>query len=750
MLSQTKPLFAVLLIAVASASYSEAAATTQMRWCTISAEEEAKCVQMRNAFLTHSMELAVVCVAGTEHADCYEAIQDDRADLITLDGGDIYEAGKEYDLVPIVQEVYTKDTYHGIAVVRAIDTHINITNLKGRKSCHTGIRRTAGWNIPVGFLLDRGYMDPVDCGDDINAVAQFFNESCAPGAFEASRNPYGTNPQNLCGICTNPQCPPDSSELYSSYAGAFRCLVQGAGDVAFIKPETLQENTGLPAGSKWNSGLDINDYRLLCPDGTRGTIDQAETCSLAKAPAHAVVTSSTKSNEDIMAFQDVLQDAVALFGADDNTNGFRMFDSGDHNDLLFKDSTRSLQSLSIPQTYRTFLGDYAKTIDGLKKCPLNTLRWCTTSVDETRKCRSMKAAFSAAGLTPELSCYEEGGAELCIDRIASDDADVLTVDGGDLYTGGREKKIVPVAGEDYGEGAASYWAVAVARVGTGFGINDLAQRQSCHTGIGKTSGWNVPVGQLIKQGDIVVDTGCNVPKAVGNFFEQSCAPGSKSSKYDPNGDNPSSLCDLCRGEGADHCSRSAAEPYYDYSGAFRCLAESAGDVAFVKHTTVPDNTDLQAPGLGWNDDLRSADYELLCLDGTRAPVDQWMSCNLAKVPSHTVVTAISKSDSQKMEIWNLLNQAQTQFGNDTGNNFKMFDSADFGGSNLLFKDSTDRLVEVGDRDTYDTWLSEEYLTDLEALYCATGGAEMTAKASFAVMTVAVLLQALWLGVFHRE
>ncbi|XP_071485954.1 melanotransferrin-like [Diadema antillarum] len=740
----------ILLFAVAASSFSEAA-TTQMRWCTISAEEEGKCAEMKDAFQTFNMELEVVCYPGTDLEYCYEAIQEGRADLITLNRNDLYDAGRYYGLVPIVQEVYSSEPYHGIAVVRVNDTEINITNLKGKKSCHTGVRRTAGWVIPVGFLLYQGYMDPVDCGDDVNAVAQFFSESCAPGAFTAARDPYGTNPANLCGICTRPDCPPDSNlELYNSYEGALRCLVEEAGDVAFIKPSTLEENTGLPPGNEWNSGLDINDFRLLCPDGTRGTIDDSDTCSLAQSAADGIVTSGTTSEEDILAFQDVLQDAAALFGPDDNTNGFKMFDSGENSNLLFSDSTQSLLNLEIPQTYRTFLGDYANSLDGLNMCPPDTLRWCTTSIDETRKCRSMKAAFTAAGLTPELACYEEEGAAVCMDRIAADEADVITVDGGDLYTGGREEKIVPVAGEDYGDGDASYWAVAVARTGTQFGIDDLDQRLSCHTGIGKTSGWNVPVGQLIKQGDIVVDDACNVPKAVGNFFEQSCAPGAKSSAYDPNGDNPSSLCDLCIGEGENNCARSAVEPYYDYSGAFRCLAESAGDVAFVKHTTVPDNTDLQAPGLGWNDNLRSVDYELLCLDGTRAPVDQWMTCNLAKVPSHTVVTAITKTDNEKQEIWNLLNQGQTQFGSDTGNQFKMFDSADFGGSDLLFKDSTESLLHVGDRDTYDTWLSEEYLSDLDALYCATGGAERTAQFSFAVTIVAVLFQALWLGVFRRE
>ena len=47
--------------------------------------------------------------------------------------------------------------------------------------------------------------------------------------------------------------------------------------------------------------------------------------------------------------------------------------------------------------------------------------------------------------------------------------------------------------------------------------------------------------------------------------------------------------------------------------------------------------------------------------------------------------------------------------------FQLFNSSKYDGNNLLFKDSTEKLVDVGDRNTYEKWLGEAYLEDLKAL-----------------------------------
>ncbi|MCP6645897.1 hypothetical protein NL493_27420, partial [Klebsiella pneumoniae] len=174
----------------------------------------------------------------------------------------------------------------------------------------------------------------------------------------------------------------------------------------------------------------------------------------------------------------------------------------------------------------------------------------------------------------------------------------------------------PVAAEFYGSldnPQTFYMAVAVVKKGSGFQLNQLQGKKSCHTGLGRSAGWNVPIGLLY----------CDLPeprnpveKAVANFFSGSCVPCADSAAFPK-------LCQLCPG-----CGCSTLQPYFGYTGAFKCLKDGAGEVAFVKHSTVfevlPDKADRDH-------------FELLCPDNTRKPVDEYKDCYLAKIPSHAVV-----------------------------------------------------------------------------------------------------------------
>ncbi|KAJ8034044.1 Melanotransferrin [Holothuria leucospilota] len=707
-----------ILIVICLFEKSNSVAPDVARWCTISSKEAEKCTRMSIILATEELSPTIQCINEDSTEVCMSSIASGRADLMTLDGGDVFTGGKKYDLLPIMEEVYAGERkgYDALAVVRKSNTDVTIDNLRGKTTCHTGYGRTAGWNMPVGFLLEEGKMPSVGCQSSLESASQFFNLSCVPGALAAAKE--GSDVRNLCALCNNPNQCSRSEDLYAGYTGAFRCMIEQRADVAFIKTETVLENTDGNNQDPWAVNLSSHDFEILCRDGSRRPITEHENCRIATSPSHAVVTAGDKSKNDIHNYVQLLLKAVVLFGDVENSRSFSMFDSRpwSGSDLLFKDHTDHLRALHV-NNYQEFLGEeYVGSLEGLLRCPENTVRFCTISQGEQDKCEAMSTAFSNANISSTVSCFKAVNHADCMQYIEGGNCDIVTLDGGDIYFGGKYHNLVPVLGETYGEGDATYWAVAVVRANTTFNINDLQGKKSCHTGIMKTAGWIVPVGYLSEHEQIEV-TNCDSATAivilVGEFFSESCAPGALAEKYNPSRTNPVSLCDLCIGKGDRHCVRNNREPYYGYAGAFRCLAEGAGDVAFVRHVTVEEYAGLHKKDLGWNTHLTSNDFQYLCPDGTRQ--ETWSEeCSLSKVASHAVMTSGAKSDEEKLVIRNVFIQGQAIYGSEHGNGFKLFDSEDYEGSDLLFKDSTLSLLDVGNKNTYDTWLSEEYLEGIKS------------------------------------
>ncbi|XP_006753484.1 PREDICTED: melanotransferrin [Myotis davidii] len=589
----------------------------------------------RSAFRA-GIQPALRCVQGASADHCVQLITAGEADAITLDGGAIYEAGKEHGLKPVVGEVYDQEvgtSYYAVAVVKR-SSNLTINTLKGVKSCHTGINRTVGWNVPVGYLVESGSLSVMGC-DVLRAVSEYFGGSCVPGAGETSYS------KSLCRLCRGNAagegvCDKSPLERYYDYSGAFRCLAEGAGDVAFVKHSTVLENTDGKTLPSWGQELLSRDFQLLCLDGSRADVTGWRHCHLARVPAHAVVV---RADTDGGLIFRLLNEGQRLFSHENSS--FQMFSSeayGQKN-LLFKDATSELVPIAT-QTYEAWLGpEYLRAMKGLL-CDSNRLprylHWCVLSTPEIQKCGDMAVAFSRQALRPEIQCVSAESPQHCMEQIQ-----------------------------------------------------------------------DIPVGALVRRG-FIQPRDCDVLTAVSEFFSASCVPVNNPGRY------PSSLCALCVGDeqGRNKCVGNSQERYFGYSGAFRCLAESAGDVAFVKHTTVFDNTDGHNSE-PWAAELRSEDYELLCPNGARAEVFQFKDCNLAQMPAHAVMV---RPDTNVFAVYGLLDKAQGLFGDDHNKNgFKMFDSSDYHGQDLLFKDATIRAEPVGQRTTYLEWLGPDYVAALEGM-----------------------------------
>ena len=48
---------------------------------------------MNEIALNKSLDVSASCAEGSSYDDCAAKIKDDKADLVTLDGGRVYEAG---------------------------------------------------------------------------------------------------------------------------------------------------------------------------------------------------------------------------------------------------------------------------------------------------------------------------------------------------------------------------------------------------------------------------------------------------------------------------------------------------------------------------------------------------------------------------------------------------------------------------------------------------------------------------------
>ncbi|XP_077927800.1 inhibitor of carbonic anhydrase-like isoform X3 [Halichoerus grypus] len=345
--------------------------------------------------------------------------------------------------------------------------------------------------------------------------------------------------------------------------------------------------------------------------------------------------------------------------------------------------------------------------------PGKTVRWCTISDHEASKCSSfsdnMKRVLPADG--PHVTCVKRTSHLECIKAIMANEADAVTLEAGFVLEASLPPfNLKPVVAEFHGskiDPHTSHYAVAVVEKGSDFQLKQLQGKRSCHTGLGWSAGWYIPIQILFPSGSVEEAATAEMAQ----FFSGSCVPCANREAFPK-------LCQLCAGKGTNKCACSFQEPYFGYTGAFKCLQDGVGDVAFVRHMTVFENlanrTDRDR-------------YELLCLDNSRMPVDKYRECNLGLFPSHAVVARnVGGKDDL---IWEVLNQAQEHFGKDKSTEFQLFASPH--GKDLLFTDDTDGFLRVPPKMDAKLYVGYEYLAAIQrqrigvedtqrVLWCAVG------------------------------
>ncbi|XP_041968118.1 transferrin-like [Aricia agestis] len=326
------------------------------RWCTISTQEQTKCQWLRAAAYVLGIEPHITCQQRNNIFECLADIRDRNADLIVSPSNYGYLSRQHYKLssVKLVQNSRNNPAAFSrvAALLKETTTQTNVTrfeNLRGRRACfpeYSGIAFVAF----VSVAHERGVISSSEC-DYAQAVGEFFDGACAPGA-EAASHAIGDssfNATNLCTACRPSYltsnitytCAYDYSNLYYGNNGSISCLADSSNDVAFVEIQNIQAHLT-------TAGLQASQVRALCRNNTLAIttgIDIDQNCLLAY-----VVDSEVLARRDdplLNALNTLLDSLDSHFGYNEpistqliNLELYSPFDG--KSDLLFKDTVVGL------------------------------------------------------------------------------------------------------------------------------------------------------------------------------------------------------------------------------------------------------------------------------------------------------------------------------------------------------------------------------------------------------------------------
>uniref|UniRef100_H3BW36 Serotransferrin n=1 Tax=Tetraodon nigroviridis TaxID=99883 RepID=H3BW36_TETNG len=684
----------------------------KIRWCTLSDPEQRKCAELAKSLVTVLPPAAVTafarlsCVRASSTIDCINRISASRADLVTLDAGEVYSV-RRFGLVAVAKEIYSDGgCLLSVAVVK--NSSLDISSLQGLRSCHSGIRWTAGWNLPLGFLLSRNYLSWSKQQPLSHDVSRFFRASCVPGA--AALAP------SLCALCQgeksyslqkNYHCETSHSEPFYSSQGALRCLRSGAADVAFVDHLVLESI----------EGSFRDELSLLCADGTQAPLSHYRSCNLGRGPGAATVTRRNFRKVS----QKFLSTVQMLFGRKgQEVQRFQLFESAlfGKKDLLFRDATDRLFVLPENVDVSQVVGqDYVALLKSLRhegsSLEDSVMRWCCISQAEQNKCEQWALNINSGPLV----CIRGLSVRDCIMKIKKDEVDAVSLDATHTFIAGK-CGLVPVVTEYYvklslsaSSAFPSVVGVAVAKTSSkNMLLGSLHSRRSCHSYMYSPAGWLLPYRYMLDK-ELNSSSPCDP--------NQGCLPGSQGN-----------LCKVClggTGEAATkRCTDNHNERYYGNMGALRCLVgdvsgKSFGDVAFIEHHSIQSNI-LSLNSSGWAEGWMSTDFELLCADGRRAALSEWESCNLGAIPPNTIMT----HPVLTARVYEFLMRSQETLASNPNLEFRLFESQQYGESDLLFKDATQCLVHTSHVD-YRSILGEGFYRYAEAVFNCTRSELLTAS-----------------------
>jgi ABC-type phosphate/phosphonate transport system substrate-binding protein len=172
----------------------------------------------------------------------------------------------ELETVAVMINADGQTSYMAQGFVRADSGITSFAQLKGKRSCHEGLMKSCTY-MPIGYGVRNNIIQ--DRGSLEETISSFFSAGqCAAPA--------------LCSACkdtkTDGECAVDP---YNGYAGALRCIAEGAGDVALVKDDTFEVNCGAKAANKAAWCPAENEIRKIADFG--------------RVPSHMIVAARSSS-----------------------------------------------------------------------------------------------------------------------------------------------------------------------------------------------------------------------------------------------------------------------------------------------------------------------------------------------------------------------------------------------------------------------------------------------------------------------
>lgn len=323
--------------------------------CTSSELEELKCLDLQKAAFSQRIRPEIECKRRSSRPDCLEMVARRQADLVAVDLSELHEAP-----AAVLQQVEPAglaeaQADYAVGVVRADSGIKFLYQLGGRRSCHASFGDAAGWLAPLSVLTERALLDRQAC-NKADQMAEFFGGSCVPGAADLRVNQYRSGSERLCALCRGDpagahQCERSSSERYQGHSGALRCLVEGAGEIAFMSLSNLAMQVDGRSQELWARqvplALDSRNFRLVCRNGPSSMLADYERCHLARMPGKLLVSPRFASREERLTNRMLLTALGDKFGPG-ASDMFMLFGPYlNQSDLIFDDATNRLTPLPL-------------------------------------------------------------------------------------------------------------------------------------------------------------------------------------------------------------------------------------------------------------------------------------------------------------------------------------------------------------------------------------------------------------------